>query len=220
MGRSRPPKQSAQSKALQKIQIASARQKLKLDTARAQKAIADAPSETGRVNQFGRPIVKYEDMPELDEGDLVLLKAQFHRLACPHVAVLQYRPGFEDRGYSEAHARDCWWFYNKGVQVLKALALAILDDKIQVEQFDRDDDKPETINISQALSEMSLFLKLEREAEIQAAVEAALTAEEFRAKNKAELTEIETGLRARFTSMREMREDMEEEDMEEEDMEP
>ena len=220
MTRSHP---AAQLKALHRIQIASARQKLKLDTARAQKAIAEAPSAKGRVNQFGRPIVKYEDMPELDEGDLHLLEAQFHRLACPHVAVQTYRPGFEHRGYSEAHARDCWWFYDKGVKVLKAPALAILDDKIQLEQFARDDDKSKTVNISQALAEMSLFLKLEREAEIQAATEAALTTEAFRAKNKAELAEIEAGLRARFTAMREMRADMDEdmdEEMEEAEMGP
>ena len=198
---------AAQLKALHRIQIASARQKLKLDTARAQKTIADAPKEEGRVNQFGRPIVKYEDMPELDEGDLALVEAKFHRLACPHVAVQTYRPGFEDRGYSEAHARDCWWFYDTGVEVLKALALAIMDDKIQPEQFARDDDTSETINISQALAEMTLFLKMEREAELQAAVEAALNAEDFRAKNKAELAEIEASLRARFTTMLERRRD-------------
>ena len=211
MGRSRPPKQSAQSKALQKIQIASARQKLKLDTARAKKAIAEAPKEKGRVNQFDRPIVKYEDMPELDEGDLAFLEAKFHRLACPHVAVLKYRPGFEDRGYSEAHARDCWWFYNKGVKVLKALAIAMIDGKIQVEQFAGDEENSETINISQALAEMTLFLKLEREAEIQAATEAALSAEEFSAKNKAELAEIEASLHTRFTAISGMGEETEEE---------
>ena len=105
------------------------------------------------------------------------------------------------------------------MKVLKALALAILDDKIQLEQFARDDDKSKTVNISQALAEMSLFLKLEREAEIQAATEAALTAEAFRAKNKAELAEIEAGLRARFTAMRKMRADIDEE-MEEAEMGP
>ncbi len=48
---------------------------------------------------------------------------------------------------------------------------------------------------------MTRFLKLEKEAEIQAATEAALTAEAFKAKNKAELAEIGAGIRARFTAL-------------------
>ena len=48
---------------------------------------------------------------------------------------------------------------------------------------------------------MTRFLKLEKEAEIQAATEAALTAEAFKAKNKTELAEIGAGIRARFTAL-------------------
>ena len=46
---------------------------------------------------------------------------EFNRMACPHAAVLKYRPGYEGRGFSEDRARECWWFYDQGVSILFAL---------------------------------------------------------------------------------------------------
>ena len=86
---------SAQMQALQKIKIASMREKLKLDKAKARKAEADAPSEEV-LGPNGRPRVRYKDMPELHPDD-------------------------EGRGFSEDRARESWWFYDQGLSILFAL---------------------------------------------------------------------------------------------------
>ena len=50
---------------MQKIQLQSARERLKLDAARARQVEEIARDSDIKFNQFGRPIVAYEDMPEL-----------------------------------------------------------------------------------------------------------------------------------------------------------
>ena len=71
--------------AMQKVQLASACQKLKLDTAKARQVEEVEEFEEFeefvsasdiKLNQFGRAIVGYEDMPELEEADAELAETR------------------------------------------------------------------------------------------------------------------------------------------------
>lgn len=60
--------------AMQKVQLASARQRLKIDSAKA-RAVEEVERDADvKLNRFGRPIAAYEDMPELEESDKTLLR--------------------------------------------------------------------------------------------------------------------------------------------------
>jgi len=197
MGRPRPPKQSAQSKALQKIQIASMREKLKLDKAKARQAEADAPSEAV-LGPNGRPRVRYKDMPELDPSDEVYLEAQFNRLACPHAAVLEYRPGFNIQNYEAAKAREYWWFYSQGVVILRALGAACLGEhKETLAAIFAEEQVP----IQDELTKLTAFLVRERYGETQAALERGVDLADSEFMDAQELKLIWKELRSQILAM-------------------
>ena len=81
------------------------RERLKLGSARARQAEANAPLPLD-IGPNGRPVVRYADMPDLDASDMSDIVEKFEMLACPHAAVLEYRPGYESRNYSKAQAQD------------------------------------------------------------------------------------------------------------------
>ena len=194
MGRPRPPKQSAQSKALQKIKIASMREKLKLDKAKARQAEADAPSEAV-LGPNGRPRVRYKDMPELDPRDEDQLVDEFNRMACPHMAVLKYRAGYEGRGFSEDRARECWWFYDQGVSILCALQVVLSSPQREalVAGFAEAD-----LDILGAFAKMNAFLLFNDAAKTRAAEGRAMSLEASNAITQSEVDEIWEDLKRKF----------------------
>jgi len=187
---------SAQSKALQKIQIASMREKLKLDKAKARKAVADAPSEE-TLGPNGRPRVRYKDMPELDPRDEDQLIDQFNRMACPHMAVLKYRPGYEGRGFSEDRARECWWFYDQGVSILSALQEVLTGPHREalVAGFAEKD-----LDILGAFAKMNAFLIFNDAAKTRAAEGREMSLEASTAIEAEEVNDIWEGLKRKFVN--------------------
>ena len=185
---------SAQMQALQRIKIASMREKLKLDSARARKAMADAPSEEV-LGPNGRPRVRYKDMPELHPDDEDQLVDKFNRMACPHAAVLKYRPGYEGRGFSEDHARECWWFYDQGVSILLALqeVLGGPQRDALVEGFAGTD-----LDILGAYAKMNAFLIFDNAAKTRAADRREMSLEASNAATQAEVDEIWDALKRKF----------------------
>lgn len=177
---------SAQSRALQKIKIASMREKLKLDKAKARQAEADAPSEEV-LGPNGRPRVRYEDMPELHPDDENTLDDEFNRIACPHMAVQTYRPGYEGRGFSENHARECWWFYDQGVAILFALQMVLSGPQrdMLVESFSEQD-----IDILGISAKMNAFLIFNDAAKTRAAEGREMSLEASNAVTQAEVDDI------------------------------
>jgi len=110
---------------LQQLKIASARERLKIDAARARQVEEDVDGKDVKRNQFGHPIVPYEEMPELEPADMALLNIEFERLACPHWAVAKYRPGFGPKNELRKLSRDSWYFYETGRDILYCVAEAV-----------------------------------------------------------------------------------------------
>jgi len=171
---------------IQKLQLQSAREKLRLDAARARKAEADAPNPF-EAGPNGRPVVSYADMPELRETDMADIAAQFERMACPHAAVATYRPGYEPKHLSEDMAKDCWWFYEMGVAILAALGGAAegpngaqIMELISTPEF----------NLQDHMDALDRFLTLEIETNMKAAID--------RAEKDRELAEITAEIEKRF----------------------
>ena len=185
---------SAQMQALQKIKIASMREKLKLDKAKARKAEADAPSEEV-LGPNGRPRVRYKDMPELDPRDEDYLVSKFNSMACPHAAVLTYRPGYEGRGFSEDRARESWWFYDQGLSILFALQEVLRGpqrDALVAGFADKD------LDILSTYARMNAFLLFNDAAKTRAAEGRAMSLEASNAVAAEEVNEIWEGLKRKF----------------------
>lgn len=191
--------------AMQKVQLASARQKLKLDTAKARQVEEIVSASDIKLNQFGHPIVRYEDMPELDAGDMDILTLEFERLACPHWAVAKYRPGFGPKNNLRKLSRDSWYFYETGRDILFAVAEAVRSGRMPDLLDDLSVDR---IDISDAMSGLMAFLLLETEAKKEAALLHRTTVEKLDAKNTAELAEIRKSLDKRFEAMSKRRSEM------------
>ena len=187
---------SAQSAALQRIQIASMREKLKLDKAKARQAEADAPSEAV-LGPNGRPRVRYKDMPELHPDDETQLVDQFNRMACPHMAVLKYRPGYEGRGFSEDRARGCWWFYDQGVSILFALQMILSGPQrdMLIEAFAAQD-----LDILGTCAKMNAFLIFNDTAKTRAADGREMSLEASNAVTQAEVDEVWEELKRKFVN--------------------
>ena len=185
---------SAQMQALQKIKIASMREKLKLDKAKARKAEADAPSEEV-LGPNGRPRVRYKDMPELHPDDEDYLVSKFNSMACPHAAVLTYRPGYEGRGFSEDRARESWWFYDQGVSILCALQVVLSSPQREalVAGFAEAD-----LDILGAFARMNAFLLFNDAAKTRAAEGREMSLEASNAVAAEEVNEIWEGLKRKF----------------------
>jgi hypothetical protein len=184
--------------ALQKIQLASAREKLKIEAARARAVEEElAPKEVKR-NQFGHPIVPFEEMPELEPADMDLISIEFERLACPHWAVKKYRPGFGPKNELRKLSRDSWYFYETGRDILKAVADAVLSDRMPTLLEDL---STEGHDVAHAMEGLLKFLELERDAIEEAAVLHRTTVEKLDAKNTAELAEIRKSLDTRWDAL-------------------
>ena len=198
MGRPRPPKQSAQSKALQKIQLAAARERLKLDAAKARMIEETASDKDVKVNQFGRPILPYADFPEMEDTDHALMEIEFERLACPHWAVAKYRPGFGPKNDLRKLSRDSWYFCETGQTILRALLGAVIDEKIPnlLEQL-----STENFNMVDAYEGLAHYLANEDEAKKAAAILHRTTVEKLDAKNEVELAKIRKSLDARYEAI-------------------
>ena len=183
--------------AMQKIQLASARQKLRIDTAKA-KELEEAVDPDIKLNQFGRPIVAYADMPELEEADQTLLDIEFERLACPHWAVAKYRPGFGPKNETRKLSRDSWYFYDTGQTILRAVLKAVIDETFPdfLEKL-----SDETFDMGQALGGLIAYLTLEDDAKMEAAILHRTTVEKMNAKNQVELAEIRKGLEKRYKAI-------------------
>jgi len=170
--------------AMQKIQLAAARERLKIDAARARMMEETASESDVEVNQFGRAIVSYEDMPELNEADRALLNLEFQRLACPHWAVETYRPGFGPKDELRKLSRNSWYFYETGQALLRALVRAVSENRIPdlFEKLSSDD-----FNAVQAMAGLVEYIELEDAAKTEAAIALQTTVETMAAKDKAEL---------------------------------
>ena len=184
--------------AMQKIQLQSARERLKLDAARARQVEEIARDSDIKLNQFGRPIVAYEDMPELQESDKVLQTIEFERLACPHWAVAKYRPGFGPKNELRKLSRDSWYFYETGQAILRAMVLAVTDGRMPdlFEQL-----STEELNVDDAVTGLTVYLALEDEAKMEAAILHRTTVEKLDGKNKIELAEIRKSLIKRYAAI-------------------
>lgn len=174
---------------LNHLAVKSAREKLRLDAARARKAEADSPSAV-EVNQFGRPIVAYADQPALRESDLEDINFEFERMACPHAAVVEYRPGFGSRWCKSKHLRDHWWYYNRGTSILGALSDA--PDEI-LEQI-----STPQLNVLALREEMRKYIHMEMMASLEAARDREISLRELTDIEEAELAEIEAEIGQRF----------------------
>ena len=189
---------SQHSKALEKIKLASARQKLKIDTAKAKQVEEIVADKDIKLNQFGRPIVSYEDMPELEPSDMALINIEFERLACPHWAVAKYRPGFGPKNELRKLSRDSWYFYETGRDILHALMLAVLSGRMPdlFEEISTDE-----IDVRDAAEGLAAFLELEDEARREAAVLHRTTFEKMNAKSKAERVKIRADIDKRYEAI-------------------
>jgi hypothetical protein len=185
---------SAQSSALQRIQIASMREKLKLDKAKARQAEADAPLD-GTLGPNGRPRVRYEDMPELHPDDEDRLTAKFNRLACPHAAVLQYRDQYSDREWTREHADELWWFQTKGLSILSALQFMLNGPHKDALEAAFADEAPD---IRRAFAELNMYLIFTKDAELQAAKARGIDLEASKARDREEKAKIWEGLKEKF----------------------
>lgn len=183
---------------LQRLQLASARQKLKLDTAKARQVEEVVSASDIKLNQFGRPIVSYEDMPELEKSDNVLLHIEFERLACPHWAVAKYRPGFGPKNDLRKLSRDSWYFYETGQAILRALVGAVISDKIPdlLEQL-----SSPTLDMHHAINGLVAYLELENEAKYEAAILHRTTIEKMGIKDANELADIRKSLDTRYAAI-------------------
>ena len=172
------------------------REKLKLDKAKARKAEADAPSEAV-LGPNGRPRVRYKDMPELDPRDEDQLIDEFNRMACPHAAVLKYRPGYEGRGFSEDRARECWWFYDQGVSILFALQEVLSGPQRDalVAGF-----AEKGFDILSAFAKMNAFLIFNDAAKTRAAEGREMSLEASNAVAAEEVNETWEGLKRKFVN--------------------
>jgi len=191
--------------ALQKIQLASAREKLKIDAARARAVEEEAGPKDVKCNQFGHPIVPFEEMPELEPADMELLSIEFKRLACPHWAVKKYRPGFGPKNELRKLSRDSWYFYETGRDILKAVSDAVLSERMPDLLKDL---STEGHNVADAMAGLLKFLVLEDDAKQEAAVLHRTTVEKLDAKNAAELAEIRKSLDKRFDAISKRRNEM------------
>jgi len=184
--------------AMQKVQLASARQRLKLDTAKAREVETAVSDKDVKLNQFGRAIVPYADMPELEEADRVLLNIEFEHLACPHWAVAKYRPGFGPKNDLRKKSRNSWYFYEMGQSILRAVMGAVIHDKIPdlLEHL-----SDETFDMKDAFEGLVAYLELEDEAKKEAAILHRTTVEKLDAKNAVELAKIRKSLDARYDAI-------------------
>ena len=183
---------------MQKIQLQSARERLKIDAAKA-RMIEDTASDSDvKLNQFGRPIVSYEDMPELNEADKVLLNIEFERLACPHWAVAKYRPGFGPKNELRKRSRDSWYFYETGQAILRQLVWAVMNDDIPdlLEKLSTPD-----LNVADAFAGLLKYLELEDAAKKEAVMLHRTTVEKLEIKDKAELAKIRKDLDQRYDAI-------------------
>lgn len=180
--------------AMQKVQLASARQKLRIETAKA-KEIEEAVDPDVTVNQFGRPIVPYAELPEIEAVDQAMLDAEFERLACPHWAVKKYRPGFGPKNELRKLSRDSWYFYETGQAILQSLLRLIMADEIPdlVERLSTD-----TLDMQDAIAGLFTYLELEHDAKREAVLLHRTTLEKLDRKDKAELAEIRKSLDKRY----------------------
>jgi hypothetical protein len=182
---------------LQRLQLASARQKLRIDTAKA-KELEESVDPDVKRNQFGRAIVAYEDMPELQASDRILLHTEFERLACPHWAVAKYRPGFGPKNDLRKLSRDSWYFYETGQAILRALIGAVIDEKIPdlLDQLSTDN-----FNVTDAFNGLLAYLELEDAAKKEAVILHRTTVEKLEVKDKAELAKIRKSLDLRYDAI-------------------
>ena len=182
---------------LQKLKLAAARERLKLDAARARQ-VEETVDPDITLNQFGRPIVAYEDMPELEEADEALLHLEFERLACPHWAVAKYRPGFGPKNDLRKLSRDSWYFYETGQAILRAVLKAVIDETLPdlLEKL-----SSETLDMEHELGGLVIYLELEDEAKREAVILHRTTVEKMDAKNKVELVEIRKSLDKRYDAI-------------------
>ena len=150
-----------------------------------------------KLNQFGRPIVAYEDMPELNEADRFLLETEFERLACPHWAVAKYRPGFGPKNQLRKLSRDSWYFYETGQQILGALLRVLTEDKFPdlLKALSTD-----TLDMDKEFMGLVAYLELESEAKQEAVILHRTTVEKLDAKNKVELAKIRKDLDTRYAA--------------------
>lgn len=182
---------------LQRLQLASARQKLRIDTAKA-KELEESVDPDVKRNQFGRPIVSYAEMPELEAADQVLLDLEFERLACPHWAVKKYRTGFGPKNDLRKLSRDSWYFYETGQAILQSLLRVIMDDDIP-DLLDRL--STETLDMNDAIDGLCAYLELEHEAKREAVILHRTTVEKLEVKDKAELAKIRKSLDLRYDAI-------------------
>ena len=190
---------------LQQLKIASARERLKIDAARARQVEEDVDGKDVKRNQFGHPIVPYEEMPELEPADMALLNIEFERLACPHWAVAKYRPGFGPKNELRKLSRDSWYFYETGRDILYCVAEAVrsgrMPDLLEELSTDRH-------NVKDAMSGLLKFLLLEEDAIREAAILHRTTEAKLDAKNKVERAEIRKELDKRYAAMSKRRAEM------------
>lgn len=191
--------------AMQKVQLASARQRLKLDTAKAREIEEVVSAKDVKLNQFGRPIVAYEDMPELEEADMKLMTQQFQQLACPHWAVAKYRPGFGPKNDLRKRSRDSWYFYETGRDILYAVAEAAQSGRMPNLLDDLSTDE---IDVKHAMSGLLAYLLLEHDTKVEAAVLHRTTVEKMDLKDKAQLAEIRRDIEKRYAAMAKRKKEM------------
>ena len=184
--------------AMQKVQLAAAKERLKIEAAKARAVTEVERDSEVKLNQFGREIVAYEDMPELRQEDEYLLHLEFERLACPHWAVAKYRPGFGPKNQLRKLSRDSWYFYETGQKILLALFTALTEARIPnlLEAL-----SSETLDMEKAFNGLSTYLLLEAEAKREAAVLHRTTVEKLDAKNEIELAKIRKDLDARYAAI-------------------
>jgi hypothetical protein len=183
---------------MQKVQLAAAKERLKIEAAKARAVTEVERDSEVKLNQFGREIVAYEDMPELRQEDEYLLHLEFERLACPHWAVAKYRPGFGPKNQLRKLSRDSWYFYETGQKILLALFTALTEARIPnlLEAL-----SSETLDMEKAFNGLSTYLLLEAEAKREAAVLHRTTVEKLDAKNEIELAKIRKDLDARYAAI-------------------
>lgn len=183
---------------LQQLKLAAARERLKIDAAKARMIEEEASTSDGEVNQFGRAIVSYEDMPELNEADRALLNIEFQRLACPHWAVETYRPGFGPKDELRDLSRDSWYFYETGQEILRQLVRAVMSKEIPdlLTKLSTPD-----FNVVNAFAGLIKYLEVEDAAKTEAALHLRTTVAEMDMKDKAELAEIRKDLDTRYDAI-------------------
>ena len=183
---------------LERLKLAAARERLKLDAAKARQVEEIAAASDVKLNQFGRPIVKYEDMPELDAADQVLLDLEFERLACPHWAVAKYRPGFGPKNELRKLSRNSWYFYETGQEILRQLVRAVMNEEIPdlLKKLSTPD-----FNVVDAFAGLIKYLDLESAAKKEAVILHRTTVEKMALKDKAELAEIRKDLDKRYAAI-------------------